>query len=114
MPWKSVEAIAFVIQRYESKDWQWGQGHRDGICLALAVSKAHAILRTKASQTMSYIGYAMREKQSLPRQPDVTFLAYADPNIILFNDAEGRTLDEILAVLRKAKRFAEADAAQRA
>jgi hypothetical protein len=98
------DAIALVIQNYESGTWRWGQKGQ-GICLGIAIVRAQSILGTKAP-TLVYLQEAMRDRFRLAKHPGKTFLGLRG-NPIKYNDAEGRTFEDILSVLRKAMELAE-------
>jgi hypothetical protein len=104
MPTPAAEAIALVIEHYESGAWQWGQKGK-GLCVSMAILRAHRVLGTKAP-TLIYLAEAMRERFRLEKHPGKTFLGVRG-NPIKYNDAKGRTLENILSVLRKAMALAE-------
>jgi hypothetical protein len=104
MPTPAAEAITLVIASYESGVWQWGQ-KGDGLCVAMAILRAHRVLGTNPP-TLTYLAEAMRERFRLEKHPGKTFLGVRG-NPIAYNDAKGRTLEDILMVLRKAMELAD-------
>ncbi len=104
MPTPAADALALVIQNYESGAWQWGQKGK-GLCVSMAVLRAHRVLGTKAP-TLAYLAEAMRDRHRLVKHPNTTFLGLKG-NPIAYNDAKDRTLEDILMVLRKAMELAE-------